>query len=290
MPRWKQTLLWAYYYATVPYRGWMTSLESEARRCPIYVLFYHRVADTSPNDWTIPTQTFLTQMEWLSRRFEMISLAEVQTRIRRGFNDRPAVAITFDDGYAENCDVALPCLIERKIPCTYFVATDFVLEQQPFPHDVAAGQPLPTNTPQQIQELAAAGIEIGAHTRTHADLGKVTDVDEICREIIGSQEDLERLTDRKVRYFAFPYGQQANLSQAAFQVAHDAGLEAVCSAYGGYNLPAGDAFHLQRIHGDPVTIRLKNWLTGDPRKTRSLRPYEYDLSATPATAAAEVTR
>ena len=76
------------------------------------VLFYHRVADTHPNQWTISTKLFERQMRWLRDRFDVISLREAQQRIRRGTNSRMAVSITFDDGYADNCDFAIPLLHE----------------------------------------------------------------------------------------------------------------------------------------------------------------------------------
>jgi len=59
-----------------------------------------------------------------------------------------------------------------------------------------------------------------------------------------------------------------NLSNAAFRVAVEAGLAGVCSAYGGYNFPGDDAFHLRRFHADCEFVRFKNWLTIDPRKLR----------------------
>ena len=67
----------------------------------------------------------------------MVSLAEAQRRLASGRNDRPCVSITFDDGYADNCDQALPLLIRERIPCTYFVTTRNVIDGKPFPHDVA---------------------------------------------------------------------------------------------------------------------------------------------------------
>jgi hypothetical protein len=58
-------------------------------------------------------------------------------------------------------------------------------------------------------------------------------------------------------------------------MAKQAGYEGVCSAYGGYNFPGDDAFHLQRIHGDDDMLRMKNWLSVDPRKLAVLRyPYQ----------------
>ncbi len=93
----------------------------------------------------------------------------------RGANDRPAVSITFDDGYAENCQTALPLLIAERIPCTYFVCTQPILQGTPFAHDQVAGKCLPPNSVEQLRALVQAGIEIGAHSRTHLDFGQHPD-------------------------------------------------------------------------------------------------------------------
>lgn len=275
MSVWKLPLVGAYYYTTYPLRAWSNAQRRAAGTFPISILFYHRIADDHPNPWTASNRMFACQIEWLSRHFEFISLAEAQRRVRSGRNERPAVAITFDDGYADNCSQALPLLVERRIPCTYFVASQFVLDGQPFPHDVARGQPLQPNTPEQIRYWARQGIEMGAHTRTHADLGPIDELDLLANEVVGSREDLEQITGRPVRYFAFPYGQHKNLNPQVFQLARDWGFAGVCSAYGGFNFPGDDEFHLQRIHVDDDLIRLQNWVTVDPRKLRSIARYEY---------------
>lgn len=246
------------------------------RRCrvgnaPVCVLFYHRIADTHPSDWTLSVADFRRQLDWLGQRFDFVSLGEAQSRLTGGANHRPAVSITFDDGYGENCDAAIPLLVERRIPTTYFVATRFVQNQTPFPHDVKAGAPLRPNTISELRAMADAGVEIGAHTRTHADLGDPRNADRIEDELLGSIDDLEAWLGRRPRYFAFPYGLPENLSPAAMALARRAGIEGVCSAYGAYNLPehVSDSlgpFHLRRIHGDPDWQRFANWMTFDPRR------------------------
>jgi peptidoglycan/xylan/chitin deacetylase (PgdA/CDA1 family) len=272
---WKRTLLSVYYYGSYPYRAAHNARAAAAGQAPLMVLFYHRVADYGANDWTCPFDLFARQMEWLQAHFDLVSLPEIQARIRRGRNDRPAVSITFDDGYADNCRQALPLLISRRIPCTYFVASRHVFEGIPFPHDVECGDCFAPNTLEQLRELAAAGIEIGCHTRNHADLGRISDPDVLHDEVVTAGEELAAAVGTKIRYFAFPYGLYANLNAAAFRMAKQAGYEGVCSAYGGYNFPGDDAFHLQRIHGDDDMLRMKNWLSVDPRKLSVLRyPYE----------------
>jgi peptidoglycan/xylan/chitin deacetylase (PgdA/CDA1 family) len=151
----------------------------------------------------------------------------------------------------------------------------FARTGEAFPHDINDGTPFPPNTLEQLSSLAAAGVDIGGHTRMHPDLGKITCVKQLHDEIVGGCNDLEQDLGVKIRHFAFPYGMHENLNAAAFHIAAEAGFAGVCSAYGGYNVPGDDAFHLQRFHGDPELVRLKNWLTVDPRKVRSTKRYFY---------------
>jgi peptidoglycan/xylan/chitin deacetylase (PgdA/CDA1 family) len=269
----KDPLIGMYYLASLPLRRRQAAKRAAEGAEPVTVLFYHRVADEHPNDWTVSNDRFKAQINWLRERYEIISLLEAQQRMGSPASRTPAVCITFDDGYADNCNKAIPWLIANKVPFTYFVATSHVLQQRPFAHDVKSGVPLPVNTPEQLREMAAAGVELAAHTRGHVDLGAVTDPSQLHDEIVGSKNDLEAIIDRPVRYFAFPYGLQPNLSEAAFRAAFAAGYWGVCSAYGDYNLPGDDPFHIHRIHGDPSWPRFCNAMTVDPRKFRRVQRF-----------------
>src|SRR5215208_1999692 len=99
---WKETLLTSYYWATLPSRR-RAAAQRAARQCePVQILFYHRVADDHPNDWTMSRRSFARQLRWLRSRFDIVSLSEAQARISSGCNQRPTACITFDDGYADN--------------------------------------------------------------------------------------------------------------------------------------------------------------------------------------------
>jgi len=172
----------------------------------------------------------------------------------------------------------LPLLIRQQIPFTYFVSVRHVQYGESFPHDIEAGQAHRVNTVSELRSLARAGGEIGLHTRTHADLGQVRDPDQLQDEVVSARRDLAELIDRPIRYFAFPYGLHVNLSVEAFQLAKEVGFQGVCSAYGGYNFPGDDPFHLQRLHADPEWIRWKNNLSVDPRKIEQTHRFEYMAS------------
>lgn len=271
----KTPALGLYYLATLPKRQKAATEREKNHQVPVMVLFYHRVADQHPNGWTISNERFRSQILWLKQRFDIVSLEEGQRRIAAEENDRPTVCITFDDGYADNCTEAIPWLLENEIPFTYFVTSDHIQSGEPFAHDVALGCPLAPNSVEQLREMATAGVEIGAHTRTHANLANLTTEEALHEEIVGSKRDIEAFLDCPVRYFAFPFGLPENMSTAAFRIAFQSGLWGACSAFGGYNMPGDDSFHIQRIHGDPEWARFRNWLTVDPRKLQ--REKQFDL-------------
>ena len=260
-----ESLIEAYRWTTEPWRWLQRWQRRRSARFPIVVLFYHRVADTDATDWTISRAGFAAQLDWLQQHFELLSMDQVHERLRTGYNDRPAVAITFDDGYAENMDFALPLLAEREIPCMYYVSTSFVLNQAGFPHDIELGLQLHPNSVSDLKQIVKWGLDVGAHTRTHADLGKIADSPRLREELIGCRRELVNLLNVPVDHFAFPYGQTSNITPEAIEVARQAGYRTVAAAYGGYNHIGMDPFFIQRIHGDPTLTRIKNWTTLDPR-------------------------
>jgi peptidoglycan/xylan/chitin deacetylase (PgdA/CDA1 family) len=101
-----------------------------SRRGPasLLVLIYHRVLPT--RDPLLPDEPdaadFSAQMDLIGRNFRVLPLREAVQRLRSGDLPARSVSITFDDGYANNCEVALPILRERGIPATVFVATGFL--------------------------------------------------------------------------------------------------------------------------------------------------------------------
>lgn len=258
-----------YRLATLRIRSTQHEYFTSQQAFPASVLFYHRVATHSMNPWTIEKRNFERQLDWIGNHAVPVSLDDVWESQRLGKRDKPMVAVTFDDGYSDNWEHAIPALMERKIPFTYFATTHYIETGEPFPHDLARGVPLKPNTVAQIQEMAQMGIEIGAHSHTHIDFGRPLSEAELRREITDVRKRLQDWTGQPIHYFAFPYGLQKNISQRAIDTVFDSGYKCFVSAMGGVNLLGHNANHLQRIHGDPGMSAIKNWLTFDPRKMKS---------------------
>ncbi|HSI36507.1 MAG: polysaccharide deacetylase family protein [Phycisphaerae bacterium] len=98
------------------------------RRCAAVVLLYHRVTElaSDPQWLTVPPAVFDEQMAMLAREYEVMSVPALVTGVKSGRLPRRAVAITFDDGYADNLTEATPILERHKVPAAFYVASGFV--------------------------------------------------------------------------------------------------------------------------------------------------------------------
>jgi peptidoglycan/xylan/chitin deacetylase (PgdA/CDA1 family) len=92
------------------------------------ILIYHRVVPEP--DPLLPdlvcSEEFDRQLGVLSRWFTVLPLSEAVARLQAGRLPARAACVTFDDGYADNYEVALPLLAARGISATFFVATSFL--------------------------------------------------------------------------------------------------------------------------------------------------------------------
>ncbi|HUL22615.1 MAG TPA: polysaccharide deacetylase family protein [Thermodesulfobacteriota bacterium] len=100
-----------------------------AYRHELTILMYHGTirSPLAVPDWCfLDEQSFRLQIGSLKKHFEIIALSEAVERMRTGAIKRPTAAITFDDGYQNNFDVAFPILRREKIPATIFLATGLI--------------------------------------------------------------------------------------------------------------------------------------------------------------------
>ncbi|HEX5760502.1 MAG TPA: polysaccharide deacetylase family protein, partial [Thermoanaerobaculia bacterium] len=105
------------------------------------VLLYHRVAETSddPYGQAVAPARFESHLALLRREYHVASLESLVEKLdRRDYPDR-TVAVSFDDGYADNLAAAAPLALRQEVPLTVFVTVEPVVEGTPFWWDELAG-------------------------------------------------------------------------------------------------------------------------------------------------------
>lgn len=97
-------------------------------RGKLSILIFHRVLPSfDPLFPDVPdADQFNEMLGWLASWFNLLPLEQAAARLRDGSLPERAAVITFDDGYADNHDVALPLLVRNGVPATFFIATGFL--------------------------------------------------------------------------------------------------------------------------------------------------------------------
>lgn len=98
------------------------------------ILMYHRVAEVDLDPWSlcVTPQHFAQHLEVLQKYTHPISLQKLAQTHRDGNIPHKSVAITFDDGYADNLHHAKPLLERYGIPATIFISTGYIGKQREF--------------------------------------------------------------------------------------------------------------------------------------------------------------
>jgi peptidoglycan/xylan/chitin deacetylase (PgdA/CDA1 family) len=118
----RRCVIWALYYAGLLHLSLRLPRRSHRG---LLILMYHSVG--KPNllgrALRVSAENFSAQLDYLSRRFQVVSLESAVERLRRGEAlPENAVALTFDDGFQDTYEIAFPILRERRLPATVFVA------------------------------------------------------------------------------------------------------------------------------------------------------------------------
>lgn len=113
-------------------------------------------------------------------------------------------SVTFDDGYASTASVAVPILRELQIPVTIFVVAGCIGKTNVW-DELKGDCREEMMTTDAVRALDAAGVEIGSHTMSHANLPALSDHD-LQTEIVEAKARLEDVLGKPVHGFSYPYG------------------------------------------------------------------------------------
>ena len=195
------------------------------------VVCFHEITDAN---------SFENKIQLLIQNFHIVPLDLIVKNI--GLHKKITnVAITFDDGFSEQIDIAAPILKKYEIPATFFIlsgsvgltgeeASNYYRNQVGINYAVG-----PTAT--QISDLANEPLfQVGCHTHNHLDLGGISNPQEIHTELILSKQKLEEITKTEIRHLAYPFGAIGNFSEIAEAEVLKAGFESASTIIPGYNL------------------------------------------------------
>jgi peptidoglycan/xylan/chitin deacetylase (PgdA/CDA1 family) len=201
---------------------------------PVPVLMYHSVQETPPRATrrlSVHPEAFDAQMATLARRgFTTLTFGQLGAALEGGtpLPERPVV-LTFDDGYADFHEHALPRLESRGFTATVFVTTGWLDDAGP----QAAGEPLDRMLSwAQVRELVGAGIEIGAHSHSHPQLDQIPTA-ALREELRHSKALLEDGTGLPVHSVAYPFGYSSPRVRAEVAASGYRHAAAVGNALGG---------------------------------------------------------
>jgi peptidoglycan/xylan/chitin deacetylase (PgdA/CDA1 family) len=233
-------------------------LDGEADRT-LRVLMYHKVNDLWPNPTSVPIAVFEEQMDFLGKLgYTPVSLDAVRDHYVHGTQLPPrAVLITFDDGYRDNLENALPVLRRHGYPAVVFVPIGFLDDGRPLPHEESLrmlGIRNETLGWDELAELEAAGIRIESHGIGHRPVSELEPA-EAAREIALSKLRLEERLGREVEAFAFVKGSLADYRPEHASLVQQAGYKLAFTSVSGANESASDRFRLRRYNVEPYPAR-----------------------------------
>lgn len=210
----------------------------------VVVLMYHKVAlpaaGTNLPALYVPPRRFARQMdELLAAGGDCISFGELS---RAPIFKDISFCLTFDDGFCNVFENALPIIRERKLRSIQFIVAALIGGTDEW--DRAIGEPaLRLMDEAQIREWLAEGQEIGSHTLTHPHLTQIP-LEQARKEIFDSKKLLEDRFGREIRHFCYPYG---DYNPAIRNLVGEAGYRSACTVEFEAVLPTAHPHALPRV-------------------------------------------
>jgi len=221
---------------------------------------YHQIAKAPPKgapyrSLYVAPDDFSKQMDLLRRLgYQGLSMGDLLPYLKGEKRGR-VFGITFDDGYLNNLENALPVLEDNGFTSTCYVVSGLLGQTNVWDREVGVEQVSLMNQ-SQLSQWIAGGQEIGGHTRHHRRLRTLNDED-VQSEILGCLIDLETALGIPIRHFCYPYGE---FDDSHVFAAREAGYYTATTTHPGRCHVGTDLLRLPRITVARRTTRLGLWL------------------------------
>ncbi len=197
---------------------------------PRIILAYHGIAPQHPA--CVSPQIFKEHMVHLREKYDIVPLDGILEESNG--NERPMVAITFDDAYTNLLEYAVPVLKDYKIPAIIYAPTNYLGKKNEW-DSIYSIPLLQIMSAKDLRMLHNEGFGIGSHTHNHIRL-RSQDHTTLQREIGDSKKMLEDITGNTVTSFAYPYGKRRDLDYRAVRFVKQSNyLSAVTTYWGRFN-------------------------------------------------------
>ena len=222
----------------------------------IPILMYHQIDEPPPRGTPlrgliVAPSSFAWQMRMLRMMgYRGLSMRDLEPYLNGSKNGK-VVGLTFDDGYQNNLTFALPLLQRHGFTATCYGVSGMIGGTNAWDKGKVAEKPLMTLA--DWKAWLAAGMDVGSHTLTHANLKEIDDT-EARRQIQQSRADLKSALDYEVRHFCYPYG---HYHTNHVDMVRDAGYLTATTTKRGRIKPGDDLMTLKRI----MVARATNPLT-----------------------------
>ena len=201
------------------------------------ILYYHSISRDQQ-------QSFAEQLDVILHHAKPVAVDE-QLTLNPGAR---YAGITFDDGFENFVEVALPEMAKREIPSTVFIIAD-ALGKAFGPH----GRPERMMSAEEVGNLPQHLVGIGSHTLTHPFLPSLPET-EAALEIAQSRAKIEALIKREVTLFSFPFG---GFNEKLVEQCREAGYRRVFTTLPQFAPEESDAFVVGRVRVDPEDTSLE---------------------------------
>jgi peptidoglycan/xylan/chitin deacetylase (PgdA/CDA1 family) len=188
-------------------------------------LMYHSIEEVpyDPHKLALSPARFAEQMTWLAEHgMRGVGMSELLAALRIG-RARGLVGLTFDDGYANVVTNVVPELRRHGFTATMFIISGLLGHTNEW--EIEGTPAWQLMTAEEVQEVAAAGMEIASHSVTHPKLRAIGG-ERLREEVAASKSDLADLIGQPVQGFAYPYG---SMDAAARQAVRDVGYDYACA-------------------------------------------------------------
>ena len=167
----------------------------------IPVLLYHSISnDNSPMSLNI--NFFENQMKYLKNNgFQTVDFNEIDPNLK----SKKQIIITFDDGYKDILNNALPILKKYNFKATSFFVTNLIGKNNSWDIKKKSYIKKEIMSPSDILQWISSGMHIGSHSHNHVDLTKISE-EKLLYELEFSKKFLEDKFDNKNNIFCYPYG------------------------------------------------------------------------------------